>query len=215
MDSLRATGLATPVLAQLQEAWATRYDVYADLLYAHILSLLLPRKDAILSGLLSAATRATSPKDMEVPIWEFTSCFMKRRDEERIFESRIGTTSLPLVPVYTILQTTDLLPRIAATFGAEFYVYSRQKEILSTTDARTQSRRELVLAYYPKGLPPHLLNPVLNAHTRQSTRLPATPRWGESLVYVDPTQTPPSTPQTSPPRLIPRRCYCDHSDQED
>lgn len=213
METLRTSGLAAPVLDQLRLAWTTRYDAYGDLLYAHLLESILPRKAEILAALHAAATRALSPRDIQVPFWEFTSCYSKVA-EERLYEARIGTTSLPLVPVYQVLEYTDVLPRLAATFGADFHVYHRHKETLSTTDQRVQSRREVVLAYYPSGLPPHLATPVLAAHTRHATRLPATPRWGESLVFTDPMHTPPPTPQSSPPRLIPRRCYCEHSEEE-
>jgi len=209
-------GLASAVLPELASAWAAReavlarekYDAYGDLLYAHLLEELVPRKDLFFNGLLTAIATATSRKDIEVPIWAYTACYSKIH-EEPLHETRIGTRtlgvrSLPLVPVYKVFQHTDVLARLAAAFGADFYISDRHVEILAEDDDRVQTSRQLVLAYYPRGLPPHLLNKTVDAYNRNFNRAPYSPAWAELTEVLGPLETPPSSPVSTPPQL-PRR----------
>jgi hypothetical protein len=108
--------------------------------------------------------------------------------------------------VYAITHKTDVLCRLAAAYGADFYIYDRFKETLTADATGTLTRREIVLAYYPYGLPQTLSDRVLAAHTRQLSRTPYTPTWVESLTYTEPLETPQRTPK--PP------CPCGHSDMD-
>lgn len=213
---MRTYGLAAAVLPELASAWAARtavlsrekYEAYGDLLYDHLLEVLVPQKDLFFTGLLTTINSALTRKDIEVPLWCYTACYSKVR-EEPVHETRIGTRtlgvrSLPLVPVYKVLQHTDVLAHLASAFGADFYVYDRHVNILSEDDERAQTTRELVLAYYPGGLPPHLLNKTVAAYNRHFNRSPYSPAWAEVTEVLGPLETPPQSPISAPPEL-PRR----------
>jgi hypothetical protein len=203
IEELRLNGLAGGVLSTFRSAWKSRsdtlsqqrYDVYGDLLYAYLVNLLTCRKQQIFDALLVKIQTAVTPRDIEVPIWEYIACYRKDTTE-RIHETRIGTAALggravPQVPIYTVLQNTDVLPHLASVFGADFYVYDRYKETVVDSETLTQSRHELVLAYYPHGLPQTLSDRVVASYTRHLSRTPYTPSWTESLTLTDPFQTPP------------------------
>jgi hypothetical protein len=225
ISEMRSHGLATAMLPQLQEVWKERtvtlarerYEAYGDLLYAYLLERLVPQKVNTFNALVAAMQTATSPRDIETPLWQYTACYYKT-EGERLFDTQLGTRTLmsralPLVSVYTVTHSTDILPRLASAYGADFYVYDRHVEILSETDQRVQSRRELVLAYYPFGLPETLSRRVQDAYARQLTRETYTPSWAETVTLVEPTETPPQSPPSSPPRM-PKRCHCEHADEE-
>jgi hypothetical protein len=209
--------LSAEMLPTLQSAWTARsrelarqrYDPYADLLYAYLLDVLTPQKVTTFNQLLAKIQTAKSPKDLEVPVWQYTSCYSKVR-EAPAFDTRIGTKvfgipALPTVSLYKVIHETDILHRIAATYGSCFYLYDRHLETLCDTDQRVQSRRELVLTYYPHGLPETLFKRVQEAAARQLTRTPYTPSWAETLSVVDPLKTPPPSRPSSPPRIRPRQ----------
>jgi hypothetical protein len=213
---MRTYGLAAAALPELASAWAARsaalsrekYDRYGDLLYAHLLEELVPKKELFFNGLLTAIHSALTPKEIEVPLWSYTACYSKGSDEP-IHETRIGTRtlgirSLPAVPVYKVFQHTDVLSHLAAAFGADFYVYDRHVTTLCEDDERAQTMRELVLAYYPNGLPPFLLNKVVDAYNRHLNRAPYSPAWAEVTEVLGPLETPPQSPVSTPPQL-PRR----------
>jgi len=213
---MRTYGLAAAALPELASAWAARsaalsrekYERYGDLLYAHLLEELVPKKELFFNGLLTAIHSALTPKDIEVPIWIYTACYSKGGDEP-IHETRIGTRtlgirSLPAVPVYKIFQHTDVLAHLAAAFGADFYVYDRHVTTLTEDEDRVQTTRELVLAYYPNGLPPFLLNKTVDAYNRHLNRAPYSPAWAEVTEVLGPLETPPQSPVSTPPQL-PRR----------
>lgn len=226
LDEMRSHGLATEVLPGLQGAWAARtatlerdrYDRQGDLLYAYLLERLVPRKEETFNALLATIAGATHVRDLEVPLWQYTACYYKTA-EEPLFDTRIGTKvlgarALPLVSVYKVTHATDVLARLASAYGADFHIYDRHADTLSETDERVQTRRELVLAYYPHGLPEVLSQRVAAAYARQLSRTPYTPSWAETLALVEPTETPPSSPPSSPPR-IPKRCPCEHTPEEE
>jgi hypothetical protein len=215
LEDIRSQGLAMDVIPSLREAWTARasalaqqrYDAYGDLLYAYLLGYLTVQKEQTFNALLAKLQTATSPRELEVPLWQYTACYWKG-SEQPDFATRIGTTvfansGLPHLPVYKVIHSTDVLHRIASAYGADFYVYDRHVETLYENDQRVQSRRELVLAYYPYGLPETLSARVLTAYTRQLSRTPYTPTWCESLSVAEPLQTPPQSPPSSPP-LAPR-----------
>lgn len=218
LDDIRTNGLASEALPSLRSAWADRakvlarqrYDRYGDILYAHLLDVLVPTKEATLAALAARIQTATTPKDIEVPLWSYTACYSKVK-EDPLFDTRIGTKlfggvpALPAESVYAVLHTTDVLYRLAAAYGADFYVYDRISETLSESDRRVQTRRTVMLAYYPHGLPLELSTRVQDAYTRQMGRTPYTPSWAESLSVVEPIETPPQSPANSPPRHRPRR----------
>lgn len=225
LNEMRNHGLAMAVLPEFQRAWKERtaalnrerYDAYGDLLYVFLLERLVPEKERTFNALIAAMQSATSPRDIETPLWQYTACYYKT-EGERLFDTRLGTRTLvsralPPVSVYTITHSTDVLHRLASAYGADFYVYDRHVETLSETDQRVQSRRELVLAYYPYGLPETLSRRVEEAYARQLTRTAYTPSWAETVTLTEPTQTPPQSPPSSPPR-IPKRCYCEHTPEE-
>jgi hypothetical protein len=213
---MRTYGLAAAALPELASAWAARsaalsrakYDRYGDLLYAHLLEELVPKKEIFFNGLLTAINSALTPKDIEVPLWSYTACYSKGGDEP-LHETRIGTRtlgvrSLPAVPVYKVFQHTDVLAHLASAFGADFYVYDRHGTTLSEDDDRVQTTRELMLAYYPNGLPSFLLNKTVDAYNRHFNRAPYSPAWAEITEVLGPLETPPQSPVSSPPQL-PRR----------
>lgn len=225
VDDMRSYGLASQVLDELKSAWGARvkvltrerYEPYGDLLYGHLLEVLVPKKEVLFNGLLTRMATATTAKELEVPLWRYTAAYSKVPGEP-IHETRLGTSSmgvlaLPAVPVYKILQHTDVLAHLASSFGADFHVYDRHVEILSETDERCQTTRELVLAFYPRGLPPYLLGKVVDAYNHHFNHAPYSPSWSEVVELHDPTATPAQTPMSSPPRLS-RTCYCEHSDAE-
>ena len=225
-DTMRTYGLAAHSLDELKSAWADRvkvltrerYEPYGDLLYAHLLEIVVPKKEVLFNALLTTIATATSAKELEVSLWSYTAAYSKVPGEP-IHETRIGTSSmgvvaLPSVPVYKVLQHTDVLPHLASSFGADFHVYDRHVEILSENDERCQTKRELVLAFYPRGLPSFLLGKVVDAYNSHFNRSPYSPSWAEVVEIHDPMSTPPQSPASSPPR-IPRKCYCaDLSDEE-
>jgi hypothetical protein len=226
VDTMRTYGLASHALDELKSAWAVRvktltrerYDPYGDLLYTHLLESIVPTKEVLFNTLLTTISTATSAKELEVPLWSYTAAYSKVPGEP-VHETRIGTSSmgviaLPAVPVYKVLQHTDVLAHLASSFGADFHIYDRHVEILSETDERCQSKRELVLSFYPRGLPSFLLTKVVEAYNRHFNRSPYSPSWAEVVEVHDPLSTPPQSPASSPPRL-PRKCYCgDLSDEE-
>jgi hypothetical protein len=214
---LEDTTLTATALPSLRSAWTARarelsrqrYERYADLLYAHLLEDLTPQKDATCDFLLAKIRTATKPQDMEVPLWQYTSCYSKVK-EDAVFDTRIGTKvfgipALPMVPIYKVLHETDVLHRLAAAYGTEFYIYDRHVETLVENDHRLQTRREIVLAYYPYGLPQTLYTRIQEATARQLARTPYTPSWAETLSVAEPLKTPPSSPPSSPPRHRRRR----------
>lgn len=226
VDTMRTYGLASQSIDELKSAWADRvkvltrerYEPYGDLLYGHLLEILVPRKEVLFNALLTAMSSALSAKDLQVPIWSYTSAYSKVPGEP-VHETRIGSSIqgsrvLAPLPVYKVLQHTDVLAHLASSFGADFHIYDRHVEILSETDERCQTKRELVLAFYPRGLPPFLLNKVVDAYNHNFNRAPYSPVWSEDIEILDPMATPPQSPASSPPRL-PRKCYCEHSDDED
>lgn len=202
--TLSAETLRSAWTARARELARQRYERYGDLLYAYLLSEFTSQRVTTLNLLLAKIQTATTPKDIEVPLWYYTACYSKVR-EEPLFDTRIGTKvfgvpALPSVSVYKVLHETDVLHRLAATYGAGFYIYDRHMETLCDTDQRIQSRRELVLAYYPYGLPDSLYARIQEASARQLTRTPYTPSWSETLSVVEPLKTPPQSPPSSPPR---------------
>lgn len=217
LEEMRTHGLAGPTIEAMRTAWSARvreianqrYEAYGDLLYAHLLERLVPRKTETFNALLAKMQTAVAPSDLEVPLWQYTGCYAKD-PAARIHETRLGTTTLRLESVYKILSSTDVLARLASAYGADFYVYDRYVETLRETEEMIQSRREIVLAYYPYGLPETLSNRVVAAYTRQVGRTMYTPAWCETVRLVEPLETPPSTPRSSPPE-IPKRCFCEHS----
>ena len=205
-------GLALEMLPSLRDAWTARarqlarqrYERYGDLLYAYLLDLLTPQVPLTMTALMARIQTAASPKDIEVPLWQYTSCYSKGK-EEPLFDTRIGTKvfglpALPSVSVYKVLHETDVLHRLAAAYGQSVYIYDRHTETLCETDQRVQSRRELVLAFYPYGLPEALFKRIQDASAAQLSRTPYTPTWTESLSLTEPVQTPPQSPPSSPPR---------------
>ena len=222
---MRTYGLASQSLDELKSTWAARvkvlarerYEPYGDLLYAHLLEVVVPKKEVLFNALLTTMSTATSAKELEVPFWSYTAAYSKVAGEP-VHETRIGTSSmgvvaLPSLPVYKILQHTDVLAHLASSFGADFHIYDRHVEILSETDERCQTRRELVLAFYPRGLPPYLLGKVVDSYNHHFNRAPYSPSWAEVVVLNDPLATPAQTPANSPPRLA-RKCYCGDLDEE-
>jgi hypothetical protein len=225
VDTMRTYGLAAHSLDELKTAWTDRvkvlarerYESYGDLLYAHLLEVVVPNKEVYFNRLLTIMSTAMTAKELEVSLWTYTAAYSKVPGEP-VYETRIGTSSmgvvaLPPLPVYKILQHTDVLPHLASSFGADFHIYDRHVEILSETDERCQTRRELVLAFYPRGLPPYLLGKVVDAYNRHFNRAPYSPSWAEVVVLNDPLATPAQTPVNSPPRL-PRKCYCGDLDED-
>lgn len=222
LDEIRTHGLAMEALPKLRDAWASRakelarqrYERYADLLYAYLLDKLVPQKQATFDALTAVIQTAKTPKNIEVQLWSYTACYSKVK-EDPVFETRIGTKlfggvpALPAVPIYTVIHSTDVLHRLASAYGADFYVYDRLSETLSESDKRVQTRRVVMLAYYPHGLPEHLSSQVQTAYARQIGRTPYTPTWAESLSVAEPLETPPQSRSNSPPRHRLRRCYCD------
>jgi len=219
-------GLALEMLPSLRDAWTSRaralarqrYERYGDLLYAYLLDLLTPQVPITMNALMAKIQTATSPKDIEVPLWHYTACYSKEK-EEPLFDTRIGTKvfgipALPSVPVYGVLHESDVLQRLSAAYGHGFTIYDRHTETLCENDQRVQSRRQLVLAYYPYGLPDVLYKRIQDATAAQLSRTPYTPAWAETLSLTEPTQTPPSSPPSSPPRHRPRRCHCDGDEDE-
>lgn len=215
-SEMRTYGLAAAALPELASAWAARsatlarerYEAYGDLLYAHLLEELVPRKELFFNGLLTVMQSVTSRKDIEVPLWSYTACYSKVPGEP-VHETRIGTRtlgirSLPLVPVYKVLHHTDVMAHLASAFGADFYVYDRHVLTLGEDDERVQTTRELVLAYYPGGVPPTLLNKIVDAYNRHLNRAPYSPAWAEITDVLGPLETPPQSPVSTPPQL-PRR----------
>lgn len=217
LEEIRNHGLATATLEEMRQAWQARlaelnrqrYDSYADLLYAYLLERLVPQKESTFNAIMARMRTASSPRELEIPLWQYTASYEKT-DCDRLYETRIRTSSLPPVPVYAVTHSTDLLCRLASAYGADFYVSDRHVETLSETDQRVQSRRELVLSYYPNGLPETLSRRVLDAYTRQFNRTAYTPSWNETVRILEPLETPPPSRSSSPPP-IPRRCYCEHS----
>ncbi len=218
-------GLASEMLPNLRDAWTARarelarqrYERYGDLLTAYLLDLLTPQVPLTMNTLMAKIQTATSPKDIEVPIWHYTACYSKVK-EEPLFDTRIGTKvfgipALPAVSVYAVLHETDALQRLAAAYGPGFAIYDRHTETLCENDHRVQSRRQLVLAYYPYGLPEVLFTRIQEATTAQLSRTPYTPAWAETLSLTEPAQTPHSSPPSSPPRHRTRRCPCDEEDE--
>jgi hypothetical protein len=225
VDTMRTYGLAAHSLDEMKSTWAARvkvlarerYEPYGDLLYAHLLEVVVPKKEVLFNALLTTMSTATSAKELEVPVWRYTAAYSKVPGEP-VHETRIGTSSmdvvaLPALPIYKILQHTDVLAHLASSFGADFHIYDRHVEILSETDERCQTTRELVLAFYPRGLPPYLLGKVVDSYNHHFNRAPYSPSWAEVVVLHDPTATPAQTPLNSPPRLA-RKCYCGDLDEE-
>ena len=219
-------GLALEMLPSLRDAWTARardlsrqrYEPYGDLLYAYLLDLLTPQVPLAMNALMAKIQTATKPQDIEVPLWHYTACYSKVK-EEPLFDTRIGTKvfgiqALPAVSVYAVLHETDALQRLAAAYGESFAIYDRQTEVLCQNDERVQTRRMLVLAFYPYGLPDVLFTRIQETLARQLTRTPYTPTWAETLSLTEPLQTPPSSPPSSPPRHRPRRCHCDGDEDE-
>ena len=222
LNEIRTHGLASDMLPTLRDAWTARaktlarqrYDRYGDLLYAYLLDLLVPQKESTFATLMAKIQTAATPKDVEVPLWTYTACYSKVK-EEPLFDTRIGTklfggvSALPPVSVYAVVHNTDVLYRLASAYGADFHVYDRFSETLSESDQRVQTRRTVMLAYYPHGLPEVLAKQVQEAYAAQIGRSPYTPSWAESLSVADPLQTPAQSPPSSPPRHRRRRCSCE------
>jgi hypothetical protein len=216
--------LSSEMLPSLRSAWTARardlsrqrYERYADLLYAHLLNHLTAQKITTFNLLHARIQTATKPQDLEVPLWSYTSCYSKVR-EEPLYDTRIGTKvfgipALPSVAVYKVVHETDILHRLAAAYGTDFYIYDRHVETLQENDRRVQSRRELVLTYYPCGLPDTLHTRIQDAKARQLNRIPYSPSWAETLSLVEPLQTPPPSRPSTPPPQRQRRCPCDSDD---
>jgi hypothetical protein len=225
VDTMRTYGLAAHSLDEMKSAWTdrmkvltrARYESYGDLLYAHLLEVVVPKKEVLFNQLLTRMSTAMTAKELEVPFWTYTAAYSKVAGEP-VHETRIGTScvevvALPAEPIYKILQHTDVLAHLASSFGADFHIYDRHVEILSETDERCQTTRELVLAFYPRGLPPYLLGKVVDAYNRHFNRAPYSPTWSEVVELHDPLATPAQTPANSPPRLA-RKCYCEESDED-
>lgn len=213
LEEIRTHGLASEALPNLRSAWAERaktlarqrYQRYGDLLYAYLLDLLVPTKENTFNAIVAKINTASTPRDIEVPLWSYTACYSKVK-EDRIWDTRIGTKlfggvpALPSESVYAVIHNTDVLHRLASAYGADFYVYDRVSETLSESDQRIQTRRTVMLAYYPYGLPEVLSKRVRDAYEAQIGRTPYTPSWAESLSVAEPLQTPPQSPPNSPPR---------------
>jgi len=218
LEQMRQSGLASDVLSTLTSDWITRtvtlnqerYDPYADILYAHLVERFTATKHETFAELRTRMETARSPKEIEVPLWSYLAGYSKQM-EAPLAESRVGTGTLGLPPVsvYKVLHATDLLPRLACAYGPDFYISDRFRETVSETDQGCLTRRELVLAYYPYGLPQILSERLQTAYARHLERTPYRMTFVESFTLVDPLQTPPQTPASSPPRLLHRRCYCD------
>jgi hypothetical protein len=213
LEEIRTHGLASDALPSLRAAWMERtkvlaqqrYARYGDLLYAYLLDLLVPQKEGTFNALRAKIAVATTPKDIEVPLWTYTACYSKCK-EEPLFDTRVGTVlfgSVPALPsesVYGVLHNTDVLHRLASAYGADFYLYDRMTETISESDQRVQTRRTVMLAYYPNGLPEELSARIRDAYAAQIGRTPYTPVWAETLRLSEPVKTPPPSPPSSPPR---------------
>ena len=222
LEEIRTHGLASEMLPHIRSAWADRarvlarqrYERYGDLLYAYLLDLLVPKKDSTFNALIAKINTASSPREIEVPLWSYTACYSKVK-EDRLWDTRIGTklfggvSALPPESIYAVIHNTDILHRLASAYGADFYVYDKVSETLSQSDRRVQTRRTIMLAYYPYGLPEALSKRVREAYEAQIGRAPYTPSWAETLSVVEPLETPPQSPPNSPPRHRRRVCEDD------
>lgn len=207
LDEMRANGLASQMLTTLRTAHIAqtksrayhRYVHHGHLLYAHLLEILIPKKEETFDALLWKIRRATHPRDLEVPLWQYTACYYKTDDGDRVFDTRIGTKALgvPALPsesVYSVTHNTDILDRLASTYGADFYVYDRHADTLCETDQMVQTRREITLAYYPNGLPETLSQRVQDSYALHLTCAHYTPTWAETVSVAEPVETPPQSP---------------------
>jgi hypothetical protein len=183
------TSFATTELAQ---AWndrkldmkLTRTKLYSDILYNRLAAEILNSREEIDRKLHECIRTATKPSDLSIPIFAFKA----RHGLNPAGDLRLWTDGLckkegwhwtmqangDRYPVshYSVVRNTDLCQRLALLFdGKHFWVSCRPKaELVQGLGASIVREHEIVLHYYPGGLPRNLLNAVLACNRRQIER---------------------------------------------
>lgn len=170
-----STGFAAAKAAHLNSAAATRrlakFRNYADILYAHILDDIHPRKDVLLSELISDV--ADPEKPMKVKLWDYSVAYPYlghiSQASDMIRFSNLGHHTVVFdngspLSVDAIFRKTDLAWRLAFTFGSKFRVTVIQEETKFVSSEYTGYRMGVYLSYYPDGLHPHAEDSLIRAY---------------------------------------------------
>lgn len=223
MLTMNTTGFTPEELQALETAWAARrsrltLDSYCSVLF-DILKWDLPSAGEIRDSLLDAATTATSPRDIRVPVWTYLTRHWTQprsgdvdaelEDAQTIrqygWHWTVGTDhsdgfatwqGLRQKPVDYIVKKTDILDRIAAQYGPTFTCI-RSTLPIATAERFTVVKTTIWLTYCPRGrCPPPTRPPYLLKDDELGI-----------LYRGEPLRTPPPSPRTEEPPPLKRPCY--------
>lgn len=229
------------VLVAAQESWertqrARRLHQYSDALFVLIYTQLRPLLSEIVKSLLDKIPTAASEEELYVPLWSFyahgpTKTSFLQSGSVLSYEMGLdwyvnvryeGLRAVRVpIRVMDLIQYTDVLARISALFGSNFWVVAQKHPT-------KEACYELVLEYHPSGLPEgqsQELARMWETYGRKGLKdcLTSVPE-GQTYVLhrgslgefsVGPT---PPTPPPSPTLLgysddestPPRTCYCNY-----
>jgi len=154
LEEISNTGLAANKLNDLALASHERNTRtlrnYADLLYDSILNEMLPRRDQILEELEDAIRNG---RPQEVKLWTYSVTYHTGLDRETMADlaasghhTVIFDDERPM-SVDRIVQHTDILWRLAFTFGTHFRVTRRRGYLRACGEDREGYEMELWLEY--------------------------------------------------------------------
>ena len=174
---IELNGLAANHLADLNTAVRERskdvLQTYADVLYAHILDSVCPQKDHIMTQLVDHMR--TGRKD-GVLLWSYSNTYHSHLSRERMSQlSELGDHTVVFnngrpMCVDRIVQNTDLLLRLACTFGSKFRVKRVRGNLKRISSDQETYEFELRLQYIGEGLTETQSKRLLKAYNDMVSR---------------------------------------------
>lgn len=251
-EVMTLTQMASFATPELTMAWndrklelkLARLQLYNDILYNRLAAEILASREEIDRRLHECIRTATKPSELRIPIFTFKNCHgLNPPGDLRIWTEGLckkegwhwtmqANDDRYPVSHYSIITRTDICQRLALLFDAtHFWVSCRHTGAgVTPLGACSVLEHELVLHYYPNGMPRARLDSLLACNQRQLARdgvepiMPvvhrlvwvegpgdeqppalAYPRGPGGLVYRDGPHTPPreaGLPPRPPPELL-------------
>lgn len=176
LNEIDSTGLAAAKAVSLVLAHSSRKRItfrnYADILYARILNDFFPRREQILEELEKNV--ATSGALMTARIWDYSVTYPTNGDKLSVFDavdaSARGHHTVVFddgrpMSVDAIFRNTDLVWRLAFTFGTKFRVKLMREDTKAISADYSSYRIGVYLYYSPYGLADYEEKKLIAAYT--------------------------------------------------
>lgn len=160
-----------------------RLAPYADLLYKAIRDSIFARRAEIHATLLSVAATSTDPTQLRTPLWSYVGAECVHYDKDMLTRLRDdgydwsvswAGPGMTQVSVNQLVKATDLRERIACLFDATTFRVTADIRYeggeVSHGAGYTSWNYDLVLHWYPKGVPAHIKARNLAAQEKHAGR---------------------------------------------